>query len=649
MKSGVAVGLPIILACAGCWQADLYPLQGKRGVDAGFDKGVEGSVDAGGDNASLDGAAIPDAGVAGGAVIHVAPEGDDQNPGTFERPLRTVARARDVARAMNVGGGDITVTLRGGTYPQPSTLTFTEADSGKGGFYVKYMAYQNERPLITGGRPIAGPWTLFDAGKNIYVTSGVTARFRQLYVNGVKAIRARSPNLLAGGAPNFNRATGFSTAEHTIQVAASEVGNWSDPSKVEMHYMTVWADNILRIASVTTSGASATLKFQSSEDAILFVRPYPYLAANQCYYFENALEFVDQAGEWYLDESKNALYYKPRTGEDLASAVVVAPMLETVVSIEGASTSQQAGYLWFQGLTFAHSTFMRPSQFGFLNEESGQYTLTATADVKFTVGRPPAGVTVRNAHHIHFERNMFTQMAATGLDLVSGTRDDTIIGNVFTDIGGSGISVGKFVASEKTEVHVPYNPADKNEICTNDTIKNNFISNVTTEIQGACGIACGYPRNINIEHNEVTGVNYAGISVGYGWTSSANAMANNRINYNNVHGVARILASGTGIETLSNQSPGSEIQYNYLHDFGTSSWADTPAHGYHLNGGTTGYTVAYNVMTSVPKGLIAIDARDNNVFDNGANPPGAQNTMATAGIEPIYADIKALTIPTAVF
>jgi hypothetical protein len=629
MRRLLGIGLLVVLGA--CAKADLYPLH-------------SGHADAGGDVAG--GGTVLDAAPLRTQAVYVAPQGDDQNPGTLERPFRTIARARDSVRALvAAGSGDITVMLRGGTYPQPSTLTFTEADSGKGGVYVKYMAYENERPLISGGQALTGPWTLFDSDKNIYATSPVSARFRQLYVNGVKAVRARFPNLGASNAPNFHRATGFSTVEHNIQVATSDVGAWSDPTKVEMHAMTVWADNTLRIASVTLSDSNATLKFQSPEDDVLFVRPYPYLAPNQCYYFENALEFIDQPGEWYLDESKNVLYYKPRPGEDMASAVVVVPMLETVMRIAGASTSQQVGYLWFQGLTFAHSTFLRPSQMGFLDEESGQYSLTATADVRFTVGHPSAGVTVTNANHIQFERNMFTQMAATGLDLVSGTHDDTIVGNVFTDLGGSGISVGKFTATEDTEVHVPYDPDDKDEICTNDTLKNNYIKNVTTEIQGGCGITCGYPRNIDIEHNEVTETNYTGISVGFGWTTAPNAMGNNRINYNHIHGVARVLAGASGIETLSNQSPASEIQYNYLHDFGTSKWADATVLGFYLNGGTTGYTVAHNVMVNVPKWQVAMDARDNNVFDNSATPAGAQNTMATAGIEPIYADIKTLGIP----
>ena len=37
------------------------------------------------------------------------------------------------------------------------------------------------------------------------------------------------------------------------------------------------------------------------------------------------------------------------------------------------------------------------------------------------------------------------------------------------------------------------------------------------------------------------------------------------------------------------------------------------------------------------------------ITDNGGKPQGAQNTIATAGIEPAYADIKSLTVPAASF
>jgi hypothetical protein len=290
---------------------------------------------------------------------------------------------------------------------------------------------------------------------------------------------------------------------------------------------------------------------------------------------------------------------------------------------------------------------MRPSQFGFCDAQAGQYNLTATSDNKQTIGRPPAGVAVMNANHVRFERNIFTQMGATGLDFVSGTHDDMIIGNVVTEIAGNGISIGKFAASDTTEYHVPYNPTDRNEICTNDTIKNNYIHHVTTEFQGGTGIAAGYPRQIDIAHNEVAYTNYTAISVGYGWTSSVNAMATNKINNNNIHHAVQVLADGAGIYTLSNQQPNSQMQYNYLHDYQTSAWADYGSLGIYLDEQTSGYTIAHNAMVNAPSGVAQNRAGQNTITDTPAANPQSVNAMA--GIEAAYADIKNLPIPAATF
>src|SRR5262249_39808250 len=162
------------------------------------------------------------------------------------------------------------------------------------GFYVKYMAYPGEQPIITGGKAITG-WTASTAGNGIYSASGVTTPFRQLYVNGVKAIRARSPNLGANGALAFNRITGADNTAENIQVAASEAStSWNNLTKVKMHIMIGWGDTMLRLASVNISGSTATLKVQSPESTIVFVRPYPHLGGQfntfqkHVYYFENA-------------------------------------------------------------------------------------------------------------------------------------------------------------------------------------------------------------------------------------------------------------------------------------------------------------------------------------------------------------------------
>jgi hypothetical protein len=331
---------------------------------------------------------------------------------------------------------DVTVTLRGGTYPVTGTIAFGATDSGTNGFYVKYVNYPGETPLLTGGQPITG-WNLYDSTNNIWQAKGVSSLFRQLYVNGTKAVRARTPNLGTGGVANFNRITGTDQTVPSVQVASSEVGNWNNLTKVEMHLMINWGDATLRLAASSTTGNTASLTFQNPENGILSQRPFPILGSvKQAYYFENAYEFLDTPGEWYLNEATSTLYYEPRTGETMATAMVVAPMVETLVSVMGTSAdTAPAHHIWFQGLAFAHSTYLQASTNGFLDAQAGQYNISATAQNQQYVGRPAAGVYVANANNIWFQGNIFAQMAATGLDFNYGTHNDTILANVFTDIG----------------------------------------------------------------------------------------------------------------------------------------------------------------------------------------------------------------------
>lgn len=589
------------------------------------------------------------------ANYYVSPDGSDANPGTKEQPFQTIEKARDVVRTINgTMTGDIVVTLRGGTYPLSSTVVFGPEDGGRNGNYVRYVNAPGETPLITGGRPISG-WTIHDQSKNIWKASGVTSRFRQIYVNGTKGIRARMPNLGNGGSANFYRLTKVDTTGRALNVASSYVSNWKNFNKVEMHLMIAWADATLRLASSTNMGNNVTkLSIQDPERTLLFNRPYPMLGVTfgdknkqQAFFLENAYEFLDQPGEWYLDESDNTLYYMARSGEDMSKSLVVVPILENLIKIVGPSTTNTVGYLSFQGLTLAHTSFMRPSKTGLLNLQAGQFNTGAPGGNNYMLWRPEAGVSVVNAHHLRFERNVFAQMAASGLDLISGTHDDAIIGNVFTDLGGTGVTVGKFAQDTLTEIHIAYNPSDKNEISTNDTVKNNLVTKVTTEIQGGIGIAAGYPRYIAIEHNEVSYTNYSGISVGFGWTKSANAMTGNKINWNNIHHVAQLLADAGPIYTLSNQGSGSQIQYNYIHDLTASQWADYWICAIYLDEGSSGFDVSHNVFVNAPSGVACNSCGSYTKSDNEGK---LASTMENAGIESSYRDIaKLTTIPLPTF
>lgn len=572
-------------------------------------------------------------------------------------PFKTLEQAQRAVRGVNKSmKEDINVYLHEGTYQLTSTLRLSNADGGTNGHYVRYMAAPGETPLVTGGIPVNG-WELFDAEKNIWCAKDVVGRFRQLYVNGKKAIRARHPNVKPNGDHYFNRLAKVDTTGRAFDVYTDQIKQLENIKKSEIHVMVAWADQTLRIDDVKYNGNTCKIIPQDPERTRLFRRAYPMLGTafmsnppkQQCYYLENDMSLLDMEGEWYLDEDTNTLYYMPRDGEDMSTANVVAPNIETLIEVKGESTKDKVQNISFSGIVFAHTNYLRPSNEGFLNLQAGQFAVNVVEDWRgllksneFMLWHPSAGIEVTNASRVIFEDNIFTQMAATGLDFTSGTNDTRIEGNVFTEIGGSSISVGKFAPDSLTEIHKGYNPSDKDEICTRDTVKNNYVHNTTNEIQGGVPILGGYPRYIVIEHNEVSYANYSGISVGFGWTTNETAMDGNKINYNEIHHIARLLCDGAAIYTLSNQGKNGQIMYNYSHDINGSDWADYWTCPIYQDEGTSGFEIAYNVAVNAPKGTACNACGQNYAHDNDGFD---QKVVDNAGIEAKYKSIKQKDIP----
>lgn len=608
------------------------------------------------------------------ATFYVSPGGNDAADGSKDAPFKTITQAQKAVRAINGSmTGDIEVILREGTYALPGTIGFDERDGGKDGHYVRYKAADGETVIITGGMPVTG-WAIHDEANNIWKAEGVDGRFRQLYVNGKKAVRACFPNVIAanekgsgGFDHDFVRLTKVDSSGRAFDVSADYIKNIKNIEDVEIHLMIAWSENILRLEKAQVNGGTAKLIPKDPERTKLFHRAYPMLgtafASNppkqQVFYLENSYDLIDAPAEWYLDEKEHVLYYKAREGENMATAHVVAPRLNTLFSVLGKDTKNKVGYMSFEGLIFAHSNYTRPSEEGFLDLQAANFNVDVLADPsrgnweklnsnKFLLWRPDAAFRVENAHHLLVQGNVFSQIAATGLDFVSGTNDDMIQGNAFFEIGAAGIMLGKFYQDSTTEIHIAYNPSDKEEISTRDTVKNNLVTNVTNEHQGAVGIGAGYPRYVVIEHNEVSYTYYSGISIGFGWTKSQTAMTNNHVNWNEIHHIARLLCDSGPIYTLSNQGTGSEIQHNYIHDNGTSKWADYWNVPIYLDEGSSGFTVKENVFKNSPSGVGQNQAGQNTIQQDGNYY--SDNVVNNAGIEKEFRYIRDIKdIPLADF
>ncbi len=74
--------------------------------------------------------------------IYLAPDGDDNNPGTFLLPFATFPKAISEANP-----GD-TIYVRGGVYDLTNTITITAVKNGTANQFYTLTAYQNETPIL---------------------------------------------------------------------------------------------------------------------------------------------------------------------------------------------------------------------------------------------------------------------------------------------------------------------------------------------------------------------------------------------------------------------------------------------------------------------------------------------------------------------
>src|SRR5260370_4240882 len=92
--------------------------------------------------------------------ILVSTAGDDQNPGTISRPLKTFQAAQSAVRELKKHNpGTISVYFRAGTYYLPNTIVFTPEDSGEAGTPIIYGPYPREHVLLSGGTRLSPYWT----------------------------------------------------------------------------------------------------------------------------------------------------------------------------------------------------------------------------------------------------------------------------------------------------------------------------------------------------------------------------------------------------------------------------------------------------------------------------------------------------------
>ena len=556
--------------------------------------------------------------------IYVSLQGNDKNPGTKEAPFNTLNRAIKQAREWRrlnwpeVAGG-IYIRLEEGVYAQRNSLFLRPEDSGTPDSPTVICAVDGAHPVISGGVAVTGwkrgcnhPAVPEKLKQKIWsaeapLIGNRRVETRQMWVNGHKVQRAAQfPD---GG---LEQMIDFNPEEQTITIPVSQNVNpkrLQNAGQLEMIVHQRWAIAILRVKSIDAKDGQAVVRFHEPESHLEFAHPWPQPViggekGNSSFCLTNALELLDQPGEWFQEYPSGTIYYYPQAGENMETAEVIIPALETLVTIDG-TLSRPVKHIQFNGITFAHTSWMRPSFQGHVTLQGGfplldAYKLQepglpekAELENQAWITRPETAIRVKGAEHIDFKHCTFRHLSSTGLDYEWAVTASSVEDCQFTDIGGTALLVGAF-PDGGFETHIPFIPADVRELCSHITIRNNFISNVTNEDWGCVGIGAGYVRNMDISHNEVCHLNYSGICVGWGWTSLESGMCNNRIEANYVHHFARRLYDAGGLYTLSNQ-PGSVMRNNRIEHLIEAPYATNDRAFYiYLDEATDGYTMENN-------------------------------------------------------
>ncbi|MFC6081657.1 RICIN domain-containing protein [Sphaerisporangium aureirubrum] len=536
----------------------------------------------------------------------------------------SLSAAQTAVRSLNSGmSGDIVVELADGVYRLSAPLRLTAADSGTNGYSVRWQAAANARPVISGARAVTG-WSLADSGKNIWRANvGTGIESRQLYVDGVVATRART---------QVNRAdfTASSTGMRFSNSALNYLNNLGNKSRVEMESVGSFTDRYATVQGISGNLITMQQPGWNNNNFGYDTFTSPHRAGPL--YLANAYEFLDSPGEWYIDPGSGALSYIPLSGQNMSSASVELPVLQSLVNV-GGTYDAPAHHIAFGGITFTGTSWLGPSgNQGYVDQQTGSYiagnwswpgfTTCHNGCTQFEAARPnwyqmPAAVQVSAANNVAFSDSRFVNLGQTAIGIGNdanghasgvglGASNITVTRSEIARSSAGGIVVG----GVRADAH---HPSDQRMTNRNITVSNNRIHDLGIEYRGIVSVLTTYVSTSTVSHNEVYNMPYTGMSIGYGWGANepggntnyanrglynyqpryttATTASNNQLVGNYVHDVMQQMNDGGCIYTLS-WNPGAVISDNYC--LRTNGYF-----GVYFDEGSKYYTVRNNVFSAI--------------------------------------------------
>jgi len=530
-------------------------------------------------------------------ALYVAPGGNDAWSGGLEAansaktdgPVASVGRARDLLRELRAKDAaalkdGATVTIAEGTYFLPATLVFTPADSGAANAPVRYVG--RGKVVLSAGRRVSG-WAKAQLnGVDLLAADVPTMRgdkgwtFRQIWVNGQRATRARFPDT---GYLRVDRpigATGkWNEGQTSVGIAPGDVKPVKDLADADCVMMCRWTESHLPLTGIDAE--KGVLSFGK--------RSVFTLEKTDPYWLEGAPEWLNAPGEWWADRKAGKLYYVPRPGESADGLDVIAPMFDKVVQfVAKPEAGESVANLAFENLGFSHAEWYFPKDFnaGWYKPDVAGFPQAAVG-----VGAAVSGVGVQ---HTAFRNCRFVHVGGYALELSRGCSDNTIDGCEMGDLGAGGLKLGETVVRRKTE-----------EQTGNTTLSNCHIHDGGRMFPSAVAVWLGHSAGNQLRYNDIHDFYYTGFSIGWTWGYKETIVRDNVIEFNHVHHLGRlangdgpILSDMGGIYSLGAQA-NSFVRSNIFHDIAGIKYGGW---GIYTDEGSGGITVEHNLVYNTTHG-----------------------------------------------
>ena len=490
-------------------------------------------------------------------TLHVAPTGKDTASGAAGAPFASLSRALEAARTRRTAGDNISIFLHAGTFTLKEPLKLSPADSR-----TTLAAFGNDRPIISGGRRITG-WSRRDgAHDNLWQAQVADVRngkwyFRQLFINGQRAIRARTPN---EGSYFHMAGERFSDKPARFRFKPGDIKpEWAGDPDLEVIGLEKWTVFREHIAAVLTESNVVQLSGNAAN--------HTHESGAQ-YYIENTRDALDAPGEWFLDRKTGVVSYFARPAEDLSRAEVIAPVLEDLVLLEGDAAAQRPiENITLRGLTFSHTDWTLPTD-GYV-------------DTQAAVGKRGT-VRVEFARNIAVEDCIFNHLANYAVEFGRGAQNCRAVGNEMTDLGAGGVRLG--------ETAVRTNDFDASH---HHLITDNHIHNAGVVFPPAVGVLILQSAHNRVAHNHIHDLFYTAVSVGWTWGYRNSPCHHNVIEYNHMHDLGKFLLSDMGAVYTLGPQPGSVVRNNLIHDVNAFTYGGW---GLYTDEGSSGIVLENNIV-----------------------------------------------------